>query len=56
MALDISLVECVQVHDLPTSLCGAVLGTFTSRNQRVSGMSLCESGRLIQSVDVLVKA
>ena len=51
-----SLGECPQVHDLQASLCGAVLGTLARGNQRVSGMSLCESGRLIQSVDVLVKA
>ena len=34
------------------SLCG----TFTRGNQRVSGLSLCESGRLIQSVVMLVEA
>ena len=45
--------ECLQVHDLRAS---PVLGTCTQGNQHVSGLSLCESGRLIQSVDVLVKA
>ena len=52
----LSAEECLQVHDLQATVCGAVLGTFTWGSQRVSGLTLCESGRLIQSIGVIVKA
>ena len=56
MALDISSEECLQIIVVRAPLCGAVLGTFTRGHQRDSGLSLCKSGRLMQSGFVLVKA